>query len=78
MFELKKFQTFLNFHFVESKINFYICTRINRRDPWCNGSTSVFGAACRGSNPCGSTKPPDFQVVLLFTAIFTATFAIFS
>lgn len=23
-------------------------------DPWCNGSTPVFGAVCRGSNPCGS------------------------
>lgn len=25
-------------------------------DPWCNGSTPVFGTVCRGSNPCGSTE----------------------
>lgn len=24
-------------------------------DPWCNGSTLVFGTISRGSNPCGST-----------------------
>ena len=23
---------------------------------WCNGSTKVFGAFCRGSNPCGTAK----------------------
>ncbi len=21
--------------------------------PWCNGSTTVFGTVCQGSNPCG-------------------------
>lgn len=25
-------------------------------DPWCNGSTPVFGTVSRGSSPCGSTK----------------------
>ena len=25
-------------------------------DPWCNGSTPVFGIVSQGSNPCGSTK----------------------
>ena len=24
-------------------------------DPWCNGSTPVFGIVSQGSNPCGST-----------------------
>lgn len=24
-------------------------------DSWCNGSTTVFGAVCQGSNPCEST-----------------------
>jgi hypothetical protein len=24
-------------------------------DPWCNGSTPVFGIVSQGSSPCGST-----------------------
>ncbi len=27
----------------------------NKTDPWCNGSTLVFGTISWGSNPCGST-----------------------
>jgi hypothetical protein len=27
-----------------------------QNDPWCNGSTPVFGIVSQGSSPCGSTK----------------------
>ena len=26
-----------------------------QNDPWCNGSTPVFGIVSQGSSPCGST-----------------------
>ncbi len=27
----------------------------SQNDPWCNGSTPVFGIVSQGSSPCGST-----------------------
>ncbi len=38
--------------FAELKLCFKFAPEI---DPWCNGSTPVFGIVSQGSNPCGST-----------------------
>ena len=42
----------------------YFCTPI---EIWCNGSTTVFGAVCPGSNPGISTKKGD-QSITLFSS----------
>ena len=34
---------------------YYLCTAIERIASWCNGSTTDFGSACRGSNPREAT-----------------------
>ncbi len=38
----------------------YLCNAFEREHnkfgPWCNGSTTVFGTVCLGSNPGGPTK----------------------
>ena len=40
---------------------YYLCTAIERIASWCNGSTTDFGSACRGSNPREATmKNPNY------------------
>lgn len=34
--------------------------------PWCNGSTTVFGTVCLGSNPGGTTFKAGFLTRFLF------------
>lgn len=35
----------------------YLCTALRKQGivSWCNGSTTVFGSVCRGSNPRETT-----------------------
>jgi hypothetical protein len=37
-----------------------------QNDPWCNGSTPVFGIVSQGSSPCGSTKKLQLIEAFLF------------
>ena len=40
---------------------YYLCTAIEWIASWCNGSTTDFGSACRGSNPREATmKNPNY------------------
>ena len=44
---------------------YYLCTAIERIASWCNGSTTDFGSACRGSNPREATilkRKPTYKV----------------
>ena len=40
----------------------YLCTALRKQGivSWCNGSTTVFGSVCRGSNPRETTHRRSF------------------
>lgn len=44
--------------------------RQKRIDPWCNGSTPVFGTVSQGSSPCGSTKRGNTDNSLIASFLF--------
>ena len=54
---------------------YYLCTANERIASWCNGSTTDFGSACRGSNPREATIPLTKRLTYKVNLFFYAGIA---
>ena len=51
-------------------LTFATLLKSNRIVSWCNGSTTVFGSVCRGSNPRETTQSKggfSFEISFFYT-----------